>query len=182
MKSRIINIIFCIALIGLSSCIEELDFDQVEDIKLTPTYTVSLIYSNLPQTFLVSPTGVELEKVSDVTEINIFGNSTADRLTKIDLEFEITNPFDRRFTLDFKFLNGNSVETHTIPTIQVEENVSNFKVREEILLTQNSSILDSKKIEITLKLLPSTDGSIIDINDNKSFIFQSAGTFYFGMN
>ena len=182
MKYRIINIIFCITFIGLSSCIEELDFDQAENIQLTPTYTVSLIYSSLPQTLLVSPTGVELGSVSDVTEMNIFGNSITDGLTKMCFEFEITNPFDRKFTLDFRFLNEANIEIHKIPTIQVEEDVVNYKVKEEILLAQNSMILDSKKIEITLELLPSTDGSIIDISDNKSFIFKSAGTFYFGIN
>ncbi|WP_408031882.1 hypothetical protein [Tenacibaculum xiamenense] len=182
MKYRIVSIIFFIVAFGLSSCVEDLDFDQADDIELTPTYIGSLIYSNLPQTSLVSPTGVEIGRITDVTRVEIFENSVTDRLKKVDIDFEITNPFNRRFTIDFRFLNQANDETYRIPQIAVGPNVSKYKVKEEIILSENNNILNSTKIEVTLELLPSTDGSIIDINDDKTFILKSAGTFYFGIN
>ncbi|WP_143032225.1 hypothetical protein [Tenacibaculum sp. MAR_2009_124] len=183
MKCKIVSIVFCIVIfVVLSSCVEDLDFNQADDIELTPTYIGSLIYSNLPQTSLVSPTGIEVSRISDVTRVEIFENSVTDRLKKVDIDFEITNPFDRRFTIDFRFLNQANDETYRIPQIEVNQNVSKYKVKEEIILSDNSAILNSTKIEVTVELLPSADGSIIDINDDKTFIFKSAGTFYFGIN
>ncbi len=182
MRCKIFSIIFCIVVFGLSSCVEDLDFYQVDDIELTPTYIGSLIYSSLPQTSLVSPSGVEVGRITDVTQVEIFKNSVTDRLKKVDIDFEITNPFNRRFTIDFRFLNESNDETYRIPQIAVAPNVSKYKLKEEILLSENNNILNSTKIEVTLELLPSTDGSVVDINDNKTFIFKSAGTFYFGIN
>ncbi len=164
-----------VLLLLLASCVKNLDFDQANDLDLTPTFVVSLVNAELQQTFFVSPNGNETYQFKDESTINFFNNDS--HVTKIDLNFEFTNPFNRQFLIDFNFLNNTTV-THSISQISVPANATAFKFTEEIPLTANSPIYNSNKVEVTVTLLPSSDGSIIDINEPKTFIFHSAGTIY----
>ena len=164
------------------SCVKDIDFNQADDLELTPAYVASLIFTELDQTSFVTPVGTEITRITDITNIEIFEGSMINELEKLILDFEITNSFNRKFTLDFRFLDNNNSETYRIPRILINESVNKFQVKEEIVLATNQNILNSKKIEITLELLPSSDGSIIDINEKKTLIFKSAGTFYLRIN
>lgn len=174
--------LYFFAIFSFFSCVKDIDFDQADDLELTPTYVASLIFTELDQTSFVTPGGTEITQFRDVTNIEFFNESVSDELEKLVLDFEITNPFDRRFTLDFRFLNDTDTEVYRIPRILINENVTKLQVQEEIVLATNRSILNATKIEITLELLPSSDGSVIDFNEKKTFIFKSAGTFYFRIN
>ncbi|CAM1364106.1 conserved exported hypothetical protein [Tenacibaculum litopenaei] len=174
-------LVLIIMAISTVSCVQELDFDQADSIVLKPTFTASLAFTKLDQTSFVNAAGVEVRTITDKTRFELFENSAADEMEKIDIDFEITNPFNRRFTLDFRFLDDADNETYRLNQLAIAENVKDFKHREEILLTPGASIFGSRKIEVTLTLIPSTDGSIININERKIFTFKSAGTFYFNI-
>ncbi len=182
MRSKVMKYALCFFIFYFFSCVEDLDFNQADKIVLTPVYNVSLIYSKLPQTSLVTPSGVEINQISDVTKLELFTNSVADQIKKIDLSFELTNPFNRVFKLSFRFRNEMNEEVYRVPDIIINENVQKYKVKEEISLTAGDPILGATKIEVVIELLPSADGSIIDINKNKNLIFKSAGTLYFEIN
>ncbi|MFV0248638.1 MAG: hypothetical protein ACK5H1_06735 [Tenacibaculum sp.] len=179
---KIFGIISGLVLILFSACVKEVDFELANDIELTPAYTIPLIYSKIPQTLLVSPSGVEASRITDIANIGNLDKFIADKLEKIELNLEINNPFDRKFLLDFIFLNNLDIETYRINQIIINENQNAFKVKEEILLANNKNILNTTKIELTFELLPSSNGSIININTAKIFEFKSAGTLYFRVN
>lgn len=182
MKQSLFKVISCALLIFFTSCVKDLDFDQAQNFEISPTFVASLAYTKLEQTTFVSPTGTEITRITDTSNFFVFENSVTDDLVKIDVDFEIDNPFNRRFTVDFRFLDGGGTETFRLRQVAVPENTLNYKYKEEIDLSVNNSILNSKRIEVILELLPSSDGSIININERKVFTFKSAGTFYFKIN
>ncbi|AZJ33828.1 MULTISPECIES: hypothetical protein [Tenacibaculum] len=164
------------------SCIKDIDFSQAEDIEITPVIVASLVYANLDQTSLVTPTGIEIARIREVSRLEVFNNEGAEDLNKIELNFEINNPFDRNFKLNFNFLDENNAVTYRVTSINIPKNTQAFNFQEVIDVLSNSSILNSTKIELILELLPSSDGTVIDINEPKKFTFKSAGTLYFKIN
>ncbi|UTD16475.1 hypothetical protein HER15_13750 [Tenacibaculum mesophilum] len=169
-------------LITHMSCIKDIDFSQAEDIEITPVIVASLVYANLDQTSLVTPTGIEIARIREVSRLEVFNNEGAEDLNKIELNFEINNPFDRNFKLNFNFLDENNAVTYRVTSINIPKNTQTFNFQEVIDVLSNSSILNSTKIELILELLPSSDGTVIDINEPKKFTFKSAGTLYFKIN
>ncbi|MEQ3498257.1 hypothetical protein ABMY20_00700 [Tenacibaculum sp. SSH1-16] len=164
------------------SCIKDIDFSQAEDIEITPVIVASLVYANLDQISLVTPTGIEIARIREVSRLEVFNNEGAEDLNKIELNFEINNPFDRNFKLNFNFLDENNAVTYRVTSINIPKNTQAFNFQEVIDVLSNSSILNSTKIELILELLPSSDGTVIDINEPKKFTFKSAGTLYFKIN
>lgn len=167
-----------------TSCVKELDFNQADQLELTPAYSVSLVNFEVPQTLLINPvTGVEQVSITDKSDFLVFNNSVAqENLDRVVFNIEISNPFDRDFNLTLRLLDENDVETYQPIVLNVEANNTDFKHEEVILLANNSDVLNSEQIETTIELTPSNGGSMIDINDPKILTFKSAGTFYFRIN
>ncbi|CAL2076441.1 hypothetical protein [Tenacibaculum sp. 190524A02b] len=161
------------------TCVKDLDFDQAKDLEITPTFKIALAHSSIEQTLFVSPSGAEVPSITDQSNFYAFENSITKDLTKIELDFEVKNPFNRRFVIDFRLLDENGGEAYDIPALEIPENAQKFEHKEVIDVVNNPNVLNTKKIEAVFSLLPSTDGSIIDINVRKVFSFKSAGTFYF---
>lgn len=178
-KENVLKFIVCLTLVFFTSCVKDLDFDQAKNLEISPTFVVSLAYTKLDQTTFVNASGTEITRITDTSNFFVFENSVTKDLVKIDIDFEIDNPFDRKFTLDFKFLDESGIDVYNVRQIAIPENTMNYKFEEEIDLSIDNSILNSKKIEVILELLPSSDGSVININERKVFSFKSAGTFYF---
>jgi hypothetical protein len=175
-KKYVFFILFSLFL--CSSCIKNLDFKQAESLELTPTLVAALVNTNIKQTSMVNSSGVEETEFKDVSRFDVFSTSTFKKVEKIVIDFEVTNPFNRQFTLLLTFFDDNSTITYQFPLLTVTENVVNHKISHEIIIADSPSILNSKNLDTTIQLLPSSDGSIIDINEDKTFKFISSGTFY----
>ncbi len=161
-----------------SSCVKDVDFNQIEDLKLKPTFVSALANTTLKQTAIINSSGVEINQFKDVSRFDVFSNSVFEKVEKLIVNFEINNQFDRDFTIALTFFDDNATLTYQFPLISVSENVENYKYSHEIIITDSPQILESKNLDVTVNLLPSTDGSIIDINEDKSFTFNSSGTFF----
>ena len=95
------------------SCVEELDFDQIEDAVLTPVFEADFIYSEFdvenfipeeipPNTdFEVPP-----EALRDTVNYDLVGTDFAiDNLDRIELTIEARNTIQRSFVIQFQFLS-----------------------------------------------------------------------------
>lgn len=181
-KSTVFPTFFIILLFTSISCVKDIDFGQAEDLILSPEYLISLVYTNLDQTYFIDPSGNEISEITDRTRVDFFGSFTEDYLRKIDVDIHITNSFNRNFTLEFRFVDENNMETYAIPSLSILANSADFRYTEEIDVAVNPAILFTESIEMTLTLLPSPDGSEIDSAQQANFIFKSAGTFYLQIN
>ncbi|TCI92534.1 hypothetical protein [Tenacibaculum sp. M341] len=179
MKLKVKFLLLFIPLL-FTACVDNIDFEQANDLRATPAISVSLVNSSVTQDQLVI-SGVEIDLPPQRSEFTILDNDTArNDLERILFNFEISNGFDREFLLTFTFLDESGNTTHEID-LNIINNVSSI-FNEEIIIANNSNFLNSRFLEVSLTILPSLDGSIIDVNTPATLIFKSAGTFYFNLN
>lgn len=170
-----------IVLMLSTSCVKDVDFDQANALELNPIYSASLVRSSIPQTAFFDPTGgTEVLQITDQATFTALDNSTTqDYLTQVDLTIEISNPFNRDFTLDFEFLDALGNPTYILTTLNIGANDVNFSHIESIIIANNPTFLQTEQIRTTFRLLP---GTIIDQTIPRTLTFKSAGTFYFQIN
>lgn len=174
------KILYCLFLSLLfMSCVKDIDFDQIDDLTLTPSFSAALVNATLSQDDLVL-NGIELPlPIEQTSYFSVFDNSTVrDDLTRVVFNFEVFNQFDREFIIGLEFLDEAFVPTY-ITSLNVSANDMNFTQEEDILIANYPTFVNSRNIRVTVTLLPSDDGSIIDVNEPATFRFESGGTFYF---
>lgn len=182
MKSIFKYVLTFVVMLCISSCVDDLDFNQAKDLEITPAVNISLIKSKVNQNNLVVG-GSEVGSISEVSTFTILDNDVArDNLERAVLRFEIINNFARDFRVTFTLLDENDARTYTDIILNVTANQTDFALEEEIILADNPNFINSRKINVELTLLPSSDGSTLDANTPNSLTFKSAGTFYFRVN
>ncbi|PKV52672.1 hypothetical protein ATE84_4792 [Aquimarina sp. MAR_2010_214] len=115
MKIKKVYVWLCIIciLMPLISCVKDVDFDQVEDVVLTPVYEIDFVYSRFDTSKFVDsnidPTIVIPEVlVNDTFNYDLLGTDfVVDNLERVELTFKFTNTIKRDFNFDFGFLNDN---------------------------------------------------------------------------
>ncbi|WP_442265468.1 hypothetical protein ACSIGC_14210 [Tenacibaculum sp. ZS6-P6] len=177
------KIILCSILLMMNSCVEDINFNQAEDLEITPAVLASLVNATITQNDLVVG-GLEVSAPIEQTSLfTIFNNQQSnDNLERVVLQFAINNQFNRGFRIDFFFLDNADNSTYDPITLNIAPNQSDFTQEEEILLTNEPTFTNTRKVRVRVELLPSTDGSIIDANVPASLNFRSAGTLYFRVN
>lgn len=181
MKSIKKTPIFLIFIFLFSSCIEHVDFDQIDDFSTEPVFTTSLAYFTLNQiTFFDRINSLEIitpiNKTSSFLSLN--SSFVKENLLFLELEFEIRNEFDREFNVVFQFLDSNDKVTHSFKTFVVGANNLNFVASEAIVVSGNQNFLSSSKVRALIQLSPSNNGAVINPNIDKKLVFKTAGTFF----
>ncbi len=165
-----------------ASCLNDIDFNQAESLKLEPVIVGALINFNITQNNLAA-NGTEITSLSQKTPFIVLDNDiTEENLQRIVFRFEIENQFNRDFQLELIFLDNTNTETHEPITLNVLANQTDFIQEEEIIIADNPDFTNSRNIQVDLALLPSSGGTIIDTNIPASLIFKSAATFYLTIN
>lgn len=125
------KIIQLLILIFLSfSCSSDLDFDQIDDLKLEPVVVANLTYFNLPVNDFVD-NGNEQSIAFDAQDFNPFRNSLMrEDLMKAEFNFEITNTITRGYKIDLVLIDAqnNTIETlsFNVPPYSGSSNALNF--------------------------------------------------------
>ena len=133
----------------LNSCVDNLNFDDT-DLNLTPTFTSPLISFNLNQNDFID----QINNVDDLEIDAIVGDFTVlqsdgvrDNLTRLQINMEISNQFDRAITISVSFEDDLGNITFVHPSFVVLSNENNFKREINILISNNPLFLASKKIK-----------------------------------
>lgn len=108
-----ILLIFC-----FTACVKDTDFEQGDDVSLTPVVELDLIYFNLvAEDFFDQATQNPILTVNDTTKIEFLNESgVRENLVKADFQFTFTNSIPRQFLAEFNFLNENNEQKYTITT------------------------------------------------------------------
>ncbi|WP_347374199.1 hypothetical protein [Aequorivita sp. Q41] len=101
-----------------SACIQDTDFEQADDVALTPIVELDLIYFNLPAThFYDSINATPILTVRDTTQIKFLDDSSIqDNLIRAEFYFKFTNSIPRSFLVDFQFLSERNDTTYVTAT------------------------------------------------------------------
>jgi hypothetical protein len=180
MKIRTFHII--LKVLGLilfsSSCASDLDYNQVNDIKLEPVIISNLAYFDVKANQFLNA-GVEQSVIFHVSTINIFNEKFFnDKLKKVELFFEISNTINRGYSIDLVFLNRNNQPVHSINfIIPTYSGVENKGTKTEIFENSQLDLLKrTTKISFTLRMLP---GAPLTASSSGSLKLRSGITAYF---
>ena len=168
------SIIMVCACLFFSACIKDTDFDQAEDIALTPVVELDLIYFNLnANQFYDSINSNPILTVTDTTEIKFLDDSTLqESLKRAEFYFKFTNSIPRSFQVDFQFLSEANDTTYVAGTSVAEgmptapvitEYIENVEGDDILRLTQANKVVvtvtipsSNKNLEGTLNLKSKT--------------------------
>lgn len=183
MLRSMFNLSVFVLLIGLlNSCVKDVDFDQAENLQVSPALEISLIRFDEPASRFVDDSSLEQEVIRDSVRIDIFSDDfVVDNLRRAEFLFETTNSINRAFNAEIQFLNDNNELQHLIE-FGVDASPTNqdiVSITEEIF--ENDAIADltaTTKLLLTFTMQPSPDGSVLDENSLGSLKLRSKGSFY----
>lgn len=165
----------------MTSCVKDVDFDQADDLLVTPAMEISLVRFNEPASRFTE-NGQEVSVIRDSVRIEIFNDDfVVDNLRRAEFLFETTNSIDRAFDAEILFLNDANELQHIIE-FGVEASDTNqelVSVTEEIF--ENDAIAEltaTTKLLLTFTMQDSVDGSLLNENSLGSLKLRSKGSFY----
>ncbi len=173
-KSLFQYLILVLVCLLLTACIKDTDFDQAEDIALTPVVELDLIYFNLEAAqFYDSITSNPILTLRDTTVIDFLDDSgLQESLIRAEFFFKFTNSIPRNFQVDFQFLSEANDTTYVAETTVIEgfpnapvitEHIENIEGDAIQQLTQSNKVVvsvtigsSSEDLEGTLNLKSKT--------------------------
>lgn len=159
------------------SCSSELDFDQVNDLKLKPIIVANLASFDIPANQFVSG-GIEQTVTGDLLDFNVFRDSYFRKsLVRTDLFFEYNNTVNRAFVINLIFLDANDTPIYTIPfNVPAYSGVPNLVTKTEIFENTKLDLLKTAtKFAFVVTMLP---GPALSESSIGSLKFRSSATVY----
>lgn len=180
MKKYYLYKIVCLLLLtgGSFSCTSDLNFDQVNDLKLTPVFEANFSYFNVRATAFVSSTGLEYQWAYDEQEFDVFRDKYLNSyLQKVDFYFEINNTINRAYVLNVVLLDDNSNALTTINfNVPAYSGTTNTITRTEIFENMRLELLKrARKMRFLIAMEP---GPTLNANSTGSIVLRSSATVY----
>lgn len=143
--------IFILSILSFS-CSSDLDFNQLNKLKLEPVFVANLASFDIPANEFVIG-GIEQNVAGDVLDFNVFRYTYFNNaLTKADFYFEINNTINRSFEIKLTLLDANNIPLYTIPfDIPANTTISKTEIFEN---TQLDLLKRTTKIAFVFLLPP----------------------------
>jgi hypothetical protein len=179
MLQRILPLVF---LFLITSCVEDLDFEQAEALAISPVLEASLLFFDFQASSFDDPTGTENLIVRDELEFDFFNEEfIRDNLARAEFFFEITNSIDRDFRLDLIMYDINGIVTHmfdiaVVPDGNNEIVTTYTELFEDDVLEQ---LKNTTRIEFILTAFPHISGIPFDATSIGKIKMRSKATLFF---
>jgi len=171
-----VSLILCLCFI--SSCAENLDFNQLDDFRLTPVLTSALAYFMAQPFQFFDETGVQQNSKTEVLEFELFQDSfIVNNVVQMVFNAEFKNELDRDVNLQVDLLSDTNTTIHSFKPMFIARGDINPPAYEEaisIALTPN--ILNVTKIRIRASL--ENTGTPMNPIDTSEFEFKSSVTLF----
>lgn len=159
------------------SCSSDLDFNQVNNLKLEPVFIANLSYFDIPAKDFVD-NGMEKDISLDVQGFDFFSEKFfRDNLQRADFDFEITNTINRAYSLGLNFLDQSNKTVYTI-RFDVPASTGTPVIIKKTEIFQNTTLdllKTTKRMEFDLIMAP---GPALSENSLGSFKLSSSATVY----
>ncbi|RTY64593.1 hypothetical protein [Flavobacterium sp. LB2P53] len=173
--NRVIGIL--ILLLFSFSCASDLDYDQVNTLKLEPVFVSNLAYFDiLAKDFVTN--GVEQSVIYDAPVLDVFNDDFfRQRLKKVELSFEMENTISRAYSVDLVFLDKNHQRVHAINfTVPAYTGLENKMTKTETFENAQLDLLKrTTRIAFTLTMSP---GALLNEDSAGSLKLRSGATAY----
>lgn len=160
------------------SCVENLNFDQIEDYSAKPSYSFSIAFTSVKaSSFTPVPGAPVITEISQISDFRFFENSFIQKnLIRVDYKFEINNTFDRDFTIETSLLDKDEVLIYRLQDLRIKANKLNTPPIESIDVKSIPVIKNVYKVKVTIKLDDVT--TPVSTSEPGVFEFKSASTIY----
>jgi len=161
-----------------SSCVKDTDFEQGEDVVITPVVELNLIHFDVSALdFYDTVTMTEQLSLRDTTEIRFLDDSGfQESLVRAEFFFRFKNSIPREFDVDFQFLDSLEQETYFTETLVNPGNGSNEVVTEFTQNVEGDDLLQltsSDRVVVSVTI-PEADADLEGILN-----LQSKATYFF---
>lgn len=168
-----------IIIICFQSCTKNVDFDQIDDASIHTSYVSTLVYLNLTAPKFLDTFNQEIAVTTDAVEATITQDSKP-YLEKVEFTVLTNNSFPRNFELSIIFYDAFGIPIYTLqPTIVAPPNSSELTTIIEIPQVDIPIIYETKSFGFYIYLSPSSDGSIISMNDTATLDLKSSVKLFF---
>jgi len=159
------------------SCFDGTDFDQANDVVVTPEIELDLIYFNLEaSSFYNNANNTEVLVVEDTTDLDFLGGSDINDILKgADFFFKFTNSIARGFNVSFDFLSQDNVSKYLMQTTVAPGSEDNPVVSyfvQSLDELQIKELTKAKKVLVTVTI-PSSSQDLTGVLN-----LQSKTTYY----
>lgn len=150
------NFKFKILILALNSilfaCTKGVDFNQINDLEITPAIESSLVFFDEPASRFLD-NGNEILIIQDFIIVSLFDNKfIVDNLVKTDLVFETENSINREFDLQIDFFDNLGQSQHSF--LITQEPLSNLNFTEVFEDDTLDALKNTTVIIFTLRLSP----------------------------
>ena len=164
-------------LILCQSCVKEVDFNQLDDLQVTPSYTASILYLETIETVMNAATDADF--FSDTFEFEAFsGDFLTEKLVEGIFSYEIENTTSKPIQLSIDFLNdaGDVLDTETF---RVDATPTPLLIREVVYGSATGKPIDIllNTTSLQISALNLGDNTSVSSEEDPKFIFRSSAAF-----
>lgn len=162
----------------LFSCIKDTDFDQAENVTLTPVVELDLIHFDVAATeFFDEVTNTARLRLVDTTEIRFLDDTEIqESLLRADFLFRFNNTIPREFAVNFQFISEEGEETYATATVVPAGTMTNPSTPPDFIeVVEGEEVLQltgANRVVISVDI-PSADASL-----EGNLNLQSKTTYY----
>lgn len=114
-------------LLLFSSCVKDVDFDQVDQIEIKSTYIASLTYFDLFANDFLDENLNELSQIEDFVMPELKADN-AENVVKLEFNFEFSNSFSRDFYATVYFFDSEGNVVYQLdPSIEIGRNTEGVR-------------------------------------------------------
>jgi hypothetical protein len=160
-----------------SACVMDTDFDQTDDIVVSPIVELDLIYFDLPAiTFFDTIASTPILTVSDTTDLPFLNDEgIRDKLKRAEFYFKVTNSIQREFQVDFQFLTDENDVSYTTQIPVAQGAVANPVITEYIENVEGEALMD---LTMAVKVVVSVTIPSSNENLEGTIKLESKATYY----
>jgi len=168
-------LLFTAVILFFSACIKDTDFNQTDDIEVTPIIELDFLFSNITSQ-IFTDIGVNNLVLSDTTDFDFLNDQfTVDNLERAEFYFKNTNSMPVSFEMKFQFLDENNEEHYLISIPIASGELNNPVISEQIENIETDGIVSltmADKVVLSIEASSSVD------NIEGTLKLQSKTTYY----
>ena len=158
------------------SCSQPLDFKQLEEYKIMPSISSSLVYFSIDASnFNTIISGIPAAtEVNETTDFKLLENSfIKQNLVQLDFNFKIKNEFNRIFLLDINLLDAQSNTIHKVfDGFEISGNALDISAEVVLIIEDFPEVLNFTKVQFIIGLKDTT--TILDATSLSKIEFKSS--------
>lgn len=180
---RIISIITIIlGSIFFQTCTKPVDFDQIDEAYIQPSYLISLIHLELGPSDFLDAMSNEISNRSDAIEVNI-PHDEESVLEKIEFRVESTNSIERNFVFHVIFFNELSEPIYILkPEIIIPANSSKITTFLEIPNEDIDIIYITKYVGFNFAIQSDSENHLLNEDSAAQLNLKSSVTLHYTFN